>query len=484
MNNWIAWFLFLPSLLMSNSKEGIEAFVQSNVFYTTELSPYLEIRLHILADRFTKKIERDSLLSIESQVTLILRKDSNMVKAERLLLNSTPQKNLHDIIHLVRWQLPAGNYILETKIEDLRDTSRELSLLDSIEIKNIPLKPHVSGLQLASVIRESKDTINLFYKNGFISEPLPYAVYKETQKLLGAYFETYHCDKLGKRFFYKFNLSKQDSVGNFIVQQEWHKARNARNFDAYYLKHDISNLTSGTYRLTVKLLNESSKEVAESSVEFNRVNPFWDKIAKLVASKVEDHQFFDTLSEPIIDYSLRAMYPLISSLDVDILNNFFKDKKLEEKRIFLFAYWSDQADTARIAFDKFLKYIRKLDAMFYSGFGYGFETARGSIYLRYGKPDEQIAEDKDNGAFPYEIWKYNKILKTGQTNVKFLFYNPDLAGSDFRLLHSTAHGEIHNKNWELELYKNALQEVRGNNPIDANTIPDGYNRRAREYFYN
>ena len=122
--------------------------------------------------------------------------------------------------------------------------------------------------------------------------------------------------------------------------------------------------------------------------------------------------------------------------------------------------------------------------MFYSGFGYGFETARGSIYLRYGKPDEQIAEDKDNGAFPYEIWKYNKILKTGQTNVKFLFYNPDLAGSDFRLLHSTAHGEIHNKNWELELYKNALQEVRGNNPIDANSIPDGYNRRAREYFYN
>lgn len=484
MNFWKVWFLFLPSLLLGNSKEGIEAFVQSNVFYTTDLNPYLEIRLHILAKGFTKKIERDSLLSIESQLTLILRKDSNIVKAERLVLSSNPQKNLHDIIHLFRWQVSAGNYILETKIEDLRDPNRELSLLDSVEIKNISIRPQLSDLQLASIIKDSKDTANLFYKNGFVSEPLPYNVYKETQKLLCTYFEAYNCSKLGKRFFYKFNLSKQDSSGNFLLQQEWHKARTGRNYDAYYLKHDISNLTSGIYRLTVKLLNESSKEVTESFIDFNRINPFWDKIASLVASKVEDHQFFDTLSEPIIDYSLRAMYPLISSLDVEILNNFFKDKKLAEKRVFLFAYWSDQADTARIAFDKFLKYIRKLDAMFYSGFGYGFETARGSIYLKYGKPDEQIAEDKDNGAFPYEIWKYNKILKTGQTNVKFLFYNPDLAGSDFRLLHSTAHGETHNKNWELELYKNALQEVRGNNPIDANSIPDGYNRRAREYFYN
>lgn len=480
----LAWMLFIPGLLESSTKGSLQAFVQSNVFYTTDLTPYLEIRLHILSDGFTKKIERDSFLSIESQVTLVLRKDSTLVKAERLLLRSDPHKSLRDIIHLFRWQLPIGTYVLETKIEDLRDSERELSLLDSIEIKKLSTNPILSNLQLASVIKESKDTANLFYKNGFISEPLPYGLYKENQKLLCAYFETYNCIKLGKRFFYKFSLSKQDSLGNFSIQQEWHKARPSRDFDAYYLKHDISNLTSGTYRLSVKLLNESSKQIAESFTDFNRNNPFWDKIAKLVASRVEDHLFFDTLSETTIDYSLRAMYPLISSLNVDILNNFFKEKKLDEKRVFLFAYWSDQSDTARIAFDKFLKYIRKLDAMFYSGFGYGFETVRGNIYLRYGKPDEQIFEDKDNGAFPYEIWKYNKISKTGQTNVKFLFYNPDLAGSDFRLLHSTAHGETHNKNWEMELYKNAIQEVRGSNPIDANNIPEGYNRRAREYFYN
>ena len=136
----------------------------------------------------------------------------------------------------------------------------------------------------------------------------------------------------------------------------------------------------------------------------------------------------------------------------------YKQKKLEEKRVFLFAYWSERSDTAKKAFNTYLEYVRKIDELFYSGFGYGFETDRGVVYLRYGKPDDVIAEDKDNGAFPYEIWKYNKVSKTGQTNVKFLFYNPDLAGSDFRLLHSTAHGERQNKKWEIDLYKNAPGE--------------------------
>ncbi len=484
MKFWLASLLVLMGILSGQSSPGLQAYLQSNVFYTNDFKPYVELRLYLLSNGLTKKIERDSLLTVEAQVTFLLKKDTSLVKAERLALKSNPSSNLSDIIQILRWQLPPGRYELETHIEDLRDPAKELSLLDSILIQEHPSKPQLSTIQLSSISKASTDLNHPFYKNGYVSEPLAYLQYNELQKVLYAYFETYHCQDLGKRFFYKFNLSKIDSFGTIKQIQEWHKARSARSFDAFHLIHDISNLTSGTYVLHVSLLDEHSKQLSESNIEFFRINPFWDQIAKLSTSRIEDYHFFDTLSETTIDYSIRGMYPIISSLDVSILNEFFKEKKLEEKRAFLLMYWSKQSDSARIAYTKFLKYIQKIDALFYSGFGYGFETARGNIFLRFGKPDEQIAEDKDNGAFPYEIWKYNKLNKTGQTNVKFLFYNPDLAGSDFRLLHSNAHGEVYNKNWELELYKNAIQELRGNNPIDGNLIPDGYNRRAREYFNN
>jgi GWxTD domain-containing protein len=239
-------------------------------------------------------------------------------------------------------------------------------------------------------------------------------------------------------------------------------------------------------RLTVQIRNTQSLVIAEKFIDFTRSNPFWDRIEQLTRIRKEDKYFFDTLAEQTVDYSIRSMYPILSSLDVSVLNDLFKEKRMLEKRAFLFTYWSSIADQekkdARSVFENHYKLIQSVDKLFYSGFGYGFETDRGVIYLKYGKPNEVIFEDKDNGAFPYEIWKYSKIEKTGQTNVKFLFYNPDLAGSDFRLLHSTAHGERQNKRWEIELYKNAPGDIRGNNQLDAEEMLPNFNRRAREYF--
>jgi GWxTD domain-containing protein len=222
------------------------------------------------------------------------------------------------------------------------------------------------------------------------------------------------------------------------------------------------------------------------AIEFTRENPFWDKIDKWASLVKEDKHFFDNMSDSSVNYAIRSMYPLISSVDVSVLNELFKKKREEEKRVFLFEYWIRESDlpkrSARAAFQSHLIFAQKVDKMFYSGFGYGFETDRGFTYMKYGNPDEMIIEEKDNGAFPYEIWKYNKIGQTGQTNVKFLFYNPDLAGGDFRLLHSTAHGERHNKNWEIELYRNVPDEVKNTGFSGAPEVQPNFNRRAREYF--
>jgi hypothetical protein len=72
---------------------------------------------------------------------------------------------------------------------------------------------------------------------------------------------------------------------------------------------------------------------------------------------------------------------------------------------------------------------------------------------------------------------------TNQRNVKFLFYNPSLAGDDFVTLHSTARGEISNPRWERDLYaRNAGEQYDGDNYQDATEMQRNVNRNARVYF--
>lgn len=481
--NQCAFFLVL--IFTVTKAYCIEAFVQPVIFYTPSYQPFAEIRIFVSNNGFTKILSEDSTYIYRAVITLVLRRGETILNAERIVLSSPSGKVPGPLIHQLRWPIDGGSCELETKIEDEQNNNNELTLINKLD----PHKPEVlflSDIQLSTLAKTSSDTNQILYKNGFYSEPLVYNHYNKGQNILYAYFESYTSQLSDEALFIKFKLSRKDSTGNFVVKQEWFKKRDPQQVDPYLLKHDISSMITGAYKLTVQILNNKSNILCERSVEFTRDNPFWDKIDEWARTKKEDKLFFDTLSEDSVDYSIRSMYPIISSLDASVINGLFRQKKMEEKRIFLFAYWSEISESlrqdARSVYKTHMQLARKLDKMFYSGFGYGFETDRGVIYLKYGNPDEIISEDKDNGAFPYEIWKYNKIEKTGQTNVKFLFYNPDLAGSDFRLLHSTAHGERQNKRWEVELYKNAASEAKSNNPIDEVEMQPNFNRRAKEYF--
>jgi len=128
-----------------------------------------------------------------------------------------------------------------------------------------------------------------------------------------------------------------------------------------------------------------------------------------------------------------------------------------------------------------MKVAKVVDFEYNSGFGYGFETDRGHVYLKYGKPDEVIFEENEPSAPPYEIWFYTTFPATHQANVRFLFYNPTLAHNAFTLLHSTANGEVNNDLWEVQLYKDATLEIPG---VNEKEMPNNVYRKAREYFEN
>ncbi|MCK6692904.1 MAG: GWxTD domain-containing protein [Thermoanaerobaculia bacterium] len=135
-----------------------------------------------------------------------------------------------------------------------------------------------------------------------------------------------------------------------------------------------------------------------------------------------------------------------------------------------------------MAYLKYMEVAGAADKQFFSGFRRGFETDRGRIFMRYGRPDDLVHVEDDPSAPPYEVWVYYNFPKTRQKNVKFLFYNPSLAGEDFILLHSNARGEINNPRWERDLYKRAAGEEYDGNYHDATTMKRNLGRNARAFF--
>ena len=99
-----------------------------------------------------------------------------------------------------------------------------------------------------------------------------------------------------------------------------------------------------------------------------------------------------------------------------------------------------------------MRYAIAVDKKFRSQVGYGFETDRGYMYLKYGMPSQVITRESEPTAPPYEMWYYDRIEQGDQRNVKFIFYIPSLAHNDYELLHSNCIGEKNNATWFYKLY--------------------------------
>jgi GWxTD domain-containing protein len=188
------------------------------------------------------------------------------------------------------------------------------------------------------------------------------------------------------------------------------------------------------------------------------------------------------ISEEDLDYVLKAHVPITGNIQLPTLQELIKSPNNNRKRKFIQQFWMKRSPASPAeSYNKYMEVARAVDKEYYSNVGYGFQTHRGHIFLKHGKPSSILSIDSEPDAPPYEIWYYNKILTTNQTNVRFLFWNESLSHNDFWLLHSTCYGERNNPAWEAQLYKSVPNEML-DNTIDGTQVKPGWNRQARTYF--
>ncbi|HFC00007.1 MAG TPA: GWxTD domain-containing protein [Phaeodactylibacter sp.] len=470
-------------LLLSLSAQALDA----SISYATFKSPqqdYVEIYLYIVGKTVTYVPQADSTTAQAGvEVVILFKKDGTVFKFDKYNLNSPLSSTKESFIDLKRYGLPDGEYELEVSISDNNAPENTTHYqgdfkMDYAENDHQLLQ---SDIQLLASVKPSEEHHPLV-KNGLFLEPLPFNFYHKKFNKLTFYNEVYDTDKKIKNdFLVTYGIEKVvNSKPQTILKG--HKKRHPKSVNVLVLQLDISKLESGNYNLFVEIRNRAKELLSRKVIEFQRSNPYLEVSREEVATIDMKNQFVGKLTREELKYSLKAIAPLVDAKDVELLNAMIAKKDSTVQQRFLFNFWVNQnPNQPEVTYAAFMEVAKAVDQLYASGFGHGFESDRGYVYIRYGRPDDVIKVDNDPSAPPYEIWIYNDFPMTKQANVKFLFYAPNL-GTDYRILHSTARGELNNPQWQLELYKDVPNEVDGDNYIDATNMQSNWNRHASQYF--
>jgi len=321
-----------------------------------------------------------------------------------------------------------------------------------------------------------------FEKYGLTLEPLAYDIVTPESEALIFTWELYGIESQLEKLFMSMTIYEGFSgeFGKKLLQK--HMPLKPDNNQIILEDISILDLVSGQYHLTLEVYNKDLKQIHYREKNFAMVQPVSDVRQLQTYDKEFENSFVGIMSEDEVVYALRALNSQLSGNRVETLNNVLETGSLEVKKYFLYQFWSSQTpDQPGMAFNAYMKVIRAVDEEFRSHVGYGFETDKGHIFMKYGRPNDIIDVEDEINAPPYSIWVYYDFPTTQQSNVKFLFYNPSLSGDDFILLHSNCSAELQNKQWEQILY-NAAQNDKLGNPIDGTRMEDNFNRKARRYF--
>lgn len=454
----------------------------SHAGFKGEKGSYIEFYFYVVGSTLTQ-IQMDSLNSQGSlEVTTLFKKNNTITQFDKFVLKSPSSLSPVNFYEMRRYAIENGVYDIEVQFKDTNNPQDSLvyKSMAIIEYNNLSLRQSDITL-LSSITPDSSD--NKFVKNGYRCEVLPFQYYDRSHTNLTFYNEIYNTDQfIGEDFLLSYSIEKSSLTENGKLMVIAHKRKKPAPYIPNLLALDISHLESGNYRLKVTIRNRANELLSEKETFFQRSNPLLSNSIDTITTDALGKEFVSQLSAQELRYGLKAIAMQLSADEAGVLKAIMSANDTSAQQRYLFRHWAKKNPSLpEQVYDEYMMVAKAVDKTYYNGYGYGFETDRGRVYMLYGRPDDIVSVENEMNAPPYEVWVYYKIDKTQQTNVKFLFYNPNLVANGHRLLHSTCRGELQNPRWKHELYKSSPTELIGNN-IDGRDVQSNFNRRAEQIF--
>lgn len=464
------------SLLSTISVSALQIDVNTYGFFGSQ--PYTEVYMRVNGHSVEWK---NNQASVEI-LMYIMDKDAQIVTYDKFELGLTVQDSISDLLQLKRYSLAPGNYTIRIEAKDLNKKPNTLEMEQRLTVIGFQGEMAISDIVPLAIIRPDS-ALSPLVKNGFYMEPLAYHYADTARSQVNIYVECYLPTKVAQDIYLQCAIIEGDiTTSNHTTLLTRFKKLQGLEVEPLVISLPIHVIRSGAYYLQATIVDKQKNILADKESHLVISNPIADIAYLENYNETPENAFVTAIQADDMDYVLKAHIPITDQNQAGTLRALIRSNKIKSQRQFIFQLWKSRSPAnPEKAYKMYMEVAAAVDKLFYSNVGYGFQTDRGYIFLKYGKPTHVLTVDAELDAPPYEIWYYNHLPITSQTNVRFLFYNPSLAHNDFHLLHSTCIGERSNSAWEVELYKSVPMERQGNT-VDATTVGPNWNRNARKYF--
>jgi len=465
------------------SVSGMTQQIKANFSYSTFSSPtnepYIETYLHFNGNSLKYKPNSNNKWQATVEVTYIFKQGDKIVDFKKQNVQSPESEDSSatkvNFYNQQRIPLTNGKYDFEIVLKDMNSPDKEFLTSQELDIDYKGTAIELSDITLIESFKKTESK-NILTKSGYDLMPYTTDFYPEDFEKMLFYVEVYNTEKvLGKDepflidYFIESYESKQ-IVGNYRS----FKRETPKTVNALLTSFDIQKLPSGNYNLVVEIKNKENKTLTLKKVFFQRSNPVANEI---LVSNDYINSFVTTISPTELEDYIKSTSPISSQIELNFAKNQLSNKDPELMRQFFYNFWlTRNATNPEEEWKKYKELVKIAEQDFSTSIKKGYETDRGRIFLKHGKPNTLTEMKNETSTYPYEIWHYYGI--EGRSNVKFIFYSPDIISNDYPLLHSTLPGEIFNAQWKVELHK------RTNQPRDINeTQPREYmHDRTDEFF--
>lgn len=449
---------------------AVKVVVTPNIFYAptdnNTLQPYLELYWEIDPTSISYQ-QQDSVWSGSIETSLTLSNETDTIHTDIYLLRTSPaaKEALYSkkILELKRITVPPGNIQLQLTLKD-RHTGTTYEFSEQVTVDTVALRPFFSDIQLVdTLIAALGYEQHIFYRNGYLQFPISGNFIDDHRNRIRYYAELYQTPLLSAEeiLIRKVFISRKELEApvHELIHTDTLVQTQPVLTEGFL---STATLPSGNYYLNMTLENGSGTRLAYQQVFFQLINTHPEApVARPVADSTKEDKgpvylnlqktFVAKYTMPQVRAILKMLLPVASQPEKKTIHDFIRKPDDMYSRYFIYNFWlSRNKSNPEKSWKAYAEQVKEVNKLFGSRSRPGYETDRGMIYLKYGKPTERIIVLNEQGTLPYEIWQYN--VMEYQANGIFLFYLAGLMANDFQLLHTTVSGEMRNRTWRNSLY--------------------------------
>ena len=309
----------------------------------------------------------------------------------------------------------------------------------------------VSDLQFSTLIQQAQEQ-NRFTKNGLLVLPNPLRIFEKWIEMpedgsykprnLFVYFEMYNLtpDSAIDEATYDIYPSVTSHANEMTFPLPPRKNRKVSGSDGLdVIVLDYMTFPVGIYTLEIKVSDAQAGTEASSSSVFEIVQPPPPPPPATV------------LTEEQAKRGRRQLAIIASKRERELYDNL----DLEGKTEFLIAFWRMRDPTPETPENESMMVFNERFSYADYQLG-GAESDRGSVFIRYGQPEEIVRHDSDNIMKSYQVWYYTEGVqgdpsRTSEGGRHFFIFGDRRNIGRYELVHSSARGELYNPGWRQDL---------------------------------